>query len=223
MGFSKEWEDRYKESTHLSIWPWSDLISYVMNYARPTGEKYRVLELGCGAGANIPFFMTLPGVEYCAMEGSQTMVDRLKEKYGKVRDGLVCGDFTKEIPFSGSFDLIVDRGSLTHNTTASLRNCIKLIQGKLKDTGRFISIDWFSTEHSAYSEGQPDPADHYTIKNFTSGAMKNLGNVHFSDEENLRELFKDFEFVILDHKIIHREVPKNSCRYGAWDFVLKKK
>ena len=44
MSFSPEWEQTYKNNAHLSIWPWSDLVSFVMRYARPTGPKFRVLE-----------------------------------------------------------------------------------------------------------------------------------------------------------------------------------
>ena len=60
MSFSNEWDESYKKNTHLSIWPWSDLVSYVMRYARPENPKNcNVLELGCGAGANIDFFKWL--------------------------------------------------------------------------------------------------------------------------------------------------------------------
>ena len=38
----------------MSIWPWSDLVSYVMRYTK-INENYKVLEIGCGSGANIPF------------------------------------------------------------------------------------------------------------------------------------------------------------------------
>ena len=27
MSFSAEWEQRYAANTHLSIWPWSDVVS----------------------------------------------------------------------------------------------------------------------------------------------------------------------------------------------------
>ena len=37
----------------MSIWPWSDLVSYVMRYVPPNFAEFKVLELGCGAGANI--------------------------------------------------------------------------------------------------------------------------------------------------------------------------
>ena len=54
MGFSAEWEKQYQKNQQMSIWPWSDLISYVMRYTK-INASYKVLEIGCGAGANIPF------------------------------------------------------------------------------------------------------------------------------------------------------------------------
>ena len=59
MTFSQEWDNRFKENKNISIWPWSDLVSFVMRYAKPSNPQFRVLELGCGAGANIPFFLSL--------------------------------------------------------------------------------------------------------------------------------------------------------------------
>lgn len=29
MGFNSEWEQRYAENTHMSVWPWSDVVSLV--------------------------------------------------------------------------------------------------------------------------------------------------------------------------------------------------
>ena len=94
MGFSKGWDECYMKNTQMSIWPWSDLIGYVMRYARPDSAEFKVLELGCGAGANIPFFRTL-GVDYYTVEGSATAVESLKEKYTELSNNLVAGDFTK--------------------------------------------------------------------------------------------------------------------------------
>ena len=104
-GFSKEWDAHYREKSHFSLWPWTDLVSFVMLYARPFGPTMRVLELGCGAGANIPFFLQL-GVQYYALDGSPTIIEYLKNKFPIIRNNLITIDFTREIPFSGDFDLI---------------------------------------------------------------------------------------------------------------------
>ena len=45
----------------------------------------RVLELGCGAGANIPFFLAL-GMDYYAIEGSPTIVKQLHKRYADLAD-----------------------------------------------------------------------------------------------------------------------------------------
>ena len=55
MSFSTQWDDQYASGRHMSLWPWTDVVVYVMRYAKPLESGCRVLELGCGAGANISF------------------------------------------------------------------------------------------------------------------------------------------------------------------------
>ena len=219
MNFSLEWDRRYQALTHLSIWPWSDLVGYVMRYARPAGTGFRVLELGCGAGANIPFFQSL-GVEYYAIEGSPAIVAKLHERFPEWKDNIVAGDFTLEIPFSGMFDLVVDRSSLTHNTTAAITQSLAMITDRLKPGGKFIGIDWFSTAYSEYPKGTP-VADEYTRTGYTEGSFTDVGRVHFSDKPHLQSLFKNFEFMVLEHKVIQREMPADGWQLATWNFVAK--
>ena len=60
--FSSEWDNCYRNNGHMSKWPWSDLVSFCMRYVDFQEDRLKVLELGCGAGANIPFFISM-GVE----------------------------------------------------------------------------------------------------------------------------------------------------------------
>ena len=73
VSFSPAWDAAYREGQHLSTWPWSDVVSYVSVTPDRDGGYSRVLECGCGAGANIPFFERL-GMDYFAIEGSDNMV-----------------------------------------------------------------------------------------------------------------------------------------------------
>ena len=135
MGFSNEWEEQYSSNQHMSIWPWSDLVSYIYRYTEVAKRpKVKVLELGCGAGANIPLFKNL-NADYYAMDGSPTIIKMLQYKYPMFAKNLVTGDFTVEIPFNEKFDVIVDRASLTTNTTMDIKKSIELIEEHLSAGG----------------------------------------------------------------------------------------
>ena len=84
MGFSRQWDDKYQDNTHLSIWPWTDLVSLVMRN-KPQKRNFKVLELGCGAGANIPLFVSLEA-DYFTVEGSKTIVDKLHQRFPHLKD-----------------------------------------------------------------------------------------------------------------------------------------
>lgn len=210
------WEQIYAGSRHLSVWPWTDVVSLTMRLARPKSGA-RVLELGCGAGANIPFFQSL-GVEYWGIEGSESIVARLHEAYPDLAARIVTGDFSKDFRVPGEFDLIVDRGSITHNPTASIRGIAGMVRQRLAPGGRFLGVDWFSTKFSEYRSGKAG-ADDYTRVDFVDGRLAGTGLAHFCDEAHLRDLLSDFEFVFLEHKTQEQLVPEGGATYAAWNFV----
>ena len=222
MSFSNQWDESYKKNTHLSIWPWSDLVSYLMRYARPENpKKCNVLELGCGAGANIDFFKWLE-VNYYAIEGSPVIVKMLQEKFPLFSQNIKVGDFTKKIPFSDNFDIVVDRASLTHNDTDSIRNALSIINSKMSKGASFIGIDWFSTKCSDYKKGK-QAEDVWTKFDFEEeGWFTGLGKIHFSDKKHLLDLFKKFEIISLAHKDLFHEIPDKNLKFSTWNFVARK-
>jgi hypothetical protein len=222
--FSTEWEEIYSHGMQNSIWPWSDLVSYVMRYARPDGVSCKVLELGFGAGANIAFFSNL-GVEYFGTEGSESAVKRVGQRFAN-QPGitLACADFTQSIPFDGPFDLVVDRSSLTHNSTTAIRGCLQDIGSRMKRGAKFIGIDWFSTDNSQFLVGR-ELGDYHTRSGFKTGQFKDVGIVHFSDQGHLMGLLSGsgFEIERLEHKHSEIVVPGGSDRMAWWNFVAIKR
>ena len=219
MTFSLKWDERYRSNTQMSIWPWSDLVSYVIRYTNSTRKKMRVLELGCGAGANIPFFLE-QGFKYYGIEGSNTIINKLKESFPKIENNLVAGDFTKQIQFEEKFDLVVDRASLTHNNTDGIKNCLELVYDKMKKNSMYIGIDWYSTEHYNYSNFVKK-LDMYSRTEYSKGQFANVGTVHFTNKSHLLKLFKKFEILVLEHKVITKEIPKKN-KFATWNFVARK-
>jgi hypothetical protein len=220
MVSSKEWDGLYSQNEQLSIWPWSDLISYTKIFVPNIGPLTKVLELGCGAGANIPFFESL-NTDYHAIEGSSTIVQRLIKKFAFLEDKIKVGDFTKKIYWDKQFDIIVDRASVTHNNTLEIQNCLSLVHDHLINRGYFIGIDWFSTNHSDYKIGESS-VDEYTKTNYKKGQFKNVGKVHFSNKDHLIDLLHKFKIIKMEEKLIKTEIPSNEHIFSSWNFVAQK-
>ena len=219
MTFSSEWDERYRSNTQMSIWPFSDLVSYVIRYAKPAEKQIKILELGCGAGANIPFFLA-QGFKYYGIDGSNAIINKLKKSFPKIKNNLVAGDFTRQIQFEEKFDLVVDRSSLTHNTTDGIKNCLELVYDKMKKNSTYIGIDWFSTEHQDYSNFVKK-LDMYSRTKYSKGQFANVGTVHFTNKLHLLKLFKKFEISVLEHKVVTKEIPEKE-KFAAWNFVARK-
>jgi len=218
MGFSSEWEQRYAESTHLSVWPWSDIVSLVHRHCKPIiAGGGRVYELGCGAGANIPLFLSL-GLDYYAIEGSATIVKQLHKRYPELSSNILVGDFTLDAPFDGSFDLVIDRAALTHNNSKSIQRAIEAVFHSLKPGGIFIGSDWFSITHTDFSGGD-SADDEYTRDNYLNGQFAGVGAVHFSDEQHLRDLFHEFTILSLEEKLTMRHEPVDQHQFASWNIV----
>lgn len=222
MSFSNEWDEQYKAHAHMSVWPWSDLVSTVHGFASPRDGYKDVLEIGCGAGANIPFFNSLD-VNYSAIDGSETIVKFLHQRFPDLKEKIICGDFTKDLPFDQTFDLVVDRGSLVSNSTEDMRRGLALAVEKMRSGARFIGIDWFSDAHEGASLGTK--VDDHTRNDFpTSSRLHGIGTIHFCTREHLEDLIKGagLEFVHIAHKTHVTHYPANDGEFAWWNFVAYK-
>ena len=220
MAFATEWESLYSAQRHNSVWPWSDLVSLFSRYYVSGHDGGRLLEVGCGAGANIPFFQSV-GVDYWGVDGSESVVERLRAAFPSFSDQLAVCDFTCEIPFSGSFDVVVDRGSFTHNATGDIESGIELVHDIMTDGGYFIGVDWFSDQHLEAQNGTVT-VDKFTRSGFETGTLAGVGFAHFATKERLIELFGGFEILCLTHKTVENHIPNDNWRFGGWNFVCRK-
>ena len=222
MSFSNEWESTYKKGRHLSLWPWSDLVSFVHKYSNPSDGFKSMLELGCGAGANIPFFLKLD-FDYHGVDGSESIINFLHSNFQQHKNKILCCDFTKELPFPELFDLVVDRSSLISNNMESLANGLRLLSSKLKPKGRFIAIDWFSEDHDGFKLGES--IDKQTRNNFPNySEFFGIGNIHFCNESYLKEILinANLNLIHLEHKVIKTHLVKKSKTKAVWNFVCEK-
>jgi SAM-dependent methyltransferase len=221
MGFSNQWNEQYRDNNHMSIWPWSKLVSLTMRMTdlRKANDDFAVMEVGCGAGANIPFFAAYTKTIY-AIEGSAFIVNILKERFPQIAKNIFTGDFAKEWPVDKQFDLIVDRAASTHNTTPAIKEYLVQAHKHLNDDGILIITDWFSTEHNCFSYGEPTD-DEYTKSDYETGPFANVGNVHYFNRKLIAELIADFELLHIEH--LTSQVEGEDGAHACWNLVLKKR
>lgn len=221
MSFSPEWEDLYAAGAHHSVWPWSELISLIMRYARPHQRETpaQVLEIGCGVGANIPLVQWFGGV-FHGVDNSASALEGIRQRYGDDVQ-LAQADFCEDIPFSGPFDIVIDRASLTHNPTVGIERSLEMIKKRLAPDGVYVGIHWFSTDCDDFKCGEPTE-DPYVRKGYTCGDFAGVGQVHFSDQACLERLFSGFSIKVLD-QVISETIKPQRQRLGWWNIVAKNK
>lgn len=189
-----------------------------MRHAKPYSGM-RVLELGCGVGANARFFLEA-GCDYHAIEGSEAAVELMRSRFPELGRQLRQDDFTGGLHFGGLFDVIVDRAAVTHNAHAAIVRTLIAALAALRPGGTYIGIDWFSTAHSDAARGEVSE-DPHTRRGFADGPFAGIGRVHFADEADMRALFSDFTLRLLEHKVARRVQPDGAV-FAAWNVVAEK-
>lgn len=214
------WNALYANNQQMSVWPWSNLVSMSLRNTelKAKGNEFSVLEVGCGAGANIPFFTAYTN-QYFAIEGSEFIVDNLKRRFNSISDQIVVGDFTKTLHFNREFDLIVDRAASAHNSGEGVTNYLSLAYDALKPKGKVIITDWFSIEHGYFELGEQS-TDPFTKEGYTEGPFANVGPVHFFSRESIEKYTSKFKIVYLEH--FTSKVDGCARNTASWNVILEK-
>lgn len=219
-----EWEAIYSTGNQINSWPWSDLVSLYFQYKELLelkGKPPRVLELGLGTGNNIPFWKSLQS-DYSGMDISAKAIEISLERFPDLNAKLKCGDFSLIAEFSGEFDLIFDRASLTHGNNYEVQEAISASFNSMKSGGLYIGIDWFSRNHSD-SHLPSVKIDSNTRTGFKLGQFTNVGKTNFSDRARMLQTFADFEILYLKEKIITNQYPdQGSHQFASWNVVARK-
>lgn len=187
------WDQIYAEGRQMTRWPWSDLVALVKRHAPDLVGK-RVLELGCGPGANIPFF-DAEGCEYMGVEAANVAIP-------PARGRVFRSDFTKIVFDQLQFDLICDRAAVVHNDEQGIRQTLAMALHALRPGGLYIGVDWFSAAHEDKTQFDGIPVT------LCSSAM-------------LRELFAKFEILSMEHKVVDRHEPRRP-QFASWNIVARK-
>ncbi len=222
--FGNRYDEVYREGLQKSVWPWSSVVTILHRLKKYLNPNAKILEIGCGMGANIELIQSLE-YEYFGIDFSPYAINEIIKLHPELSGALVAEDFTKNISFFGNtFDIILDRASLTCNPTSKIKNCIELIKKELITGGYFVGVDWYSTDHSGFKEGKSQE-DEFSLIFSQEEPMFDPPRMHFSSEEHIQDLFKEFEIIHLEHKLvktIKSKFSRQDC-VASWNFVAQLK
>lgn len=223
---SDSWNEAYLAGLHSSVWPWTDLISCCERYVWPridSDHTPRVLELGAGVGANIPYFLSKK-CDYYGIDSSLESVRLITQAFPQMAKRVRVADFTQEIPFSETFDVIVDRGSVTCNSLSGIQSCLDLVTEKLNPNGLFVGVTWYSNKHTSSNAGVPwSQEDRSTRREINEGPLSGIDPVHFTDEKELRELFSELTLSLLVESVRLGIEPDPGYSHAFYNLVARKK
>lgn len=169
------WEKQYRQKGLKSQreYPNESMIAFVKGNCKP-GDK--ILELGCGSGANI-WFLGREGYRAYGIDYSKTGIEYCKamlDKWGS-KAKLSVGDI-KKLPYENNyFDAIVDIVCIQHLTFSEHLGCLKEVYRCLKRRGKYFSYH-LGENSISYTHGGGKLINKNTIDNITDKRKPLTGN-----------------------------------------------
>lgn len=200
QSFDPIWEQKiYGEGRHLNRYPFDHVVSFVYrNFPRDRPrDSIRIVEVGCGPGSNL-WFAAREGFSVSGIDASPSAIEYARSRFSAegLAGDLRVGDFT-ELPWAdGSFDLAIDRCSITCCGLSAARMAVQELRRVLKPGGRAL-LNPYSDRHASRSAGRPGP-DGLTL-GIEGGTLIGVGQICFYGEEEIDSLVAD------DWKVLSRE------------------
>jgi SAM-dependent methyltransferase len=218
MSWDNVWEQIFQESV-WGQYPGEDVIRFVArNYYKRDRGQVKILEVGCGPGANI-WYMAREGFDVYGIEGSPTAVERCNTRLAKegLKANVVVGDINV-LPYDdNTMDAALDIGCLCCNDAASTAAILAEIYRVLKPGGKFYSRTF--TDAQYLGDVEPDPNLEYPAAQ--DGTLKGKGFIRLTSAETLQQLYgAKFEIESIDKSEFTRE---NSTQLNSdWGIVCVK-
>ncbi len=162
------------------------------NYYSADRGSIKVLDFGCGGGANT-WYLSREGFDTYAFDGSESAVLHTGEKLSKegLKADLRVLDGTKIDYGNDFFDAVVDCVCVYANSMKDIVKMYEEIYRVLKPGGKLIS-SCFGTQTTGYATGEEIEKD--TFINLESGPNEGRGTSHFYKMEDLEKLLKGIGF-----------------------------
>ena len=216
MNFDEKWEiEIYRKRKQINRYPYDSIVSSVYkNFKHRKVSNSIALDLGCGTGNNLKFLINYGFNKVIGIDGSKSAIEEAKKIVKSKKCKLICADFNKYDLGNNKYDLIIDRGSVTHNTKQSINKILNKIKKGLTKNGILIS-HMFSTNHSEFKNLK-------FKKSFKKSMDVSIGmTASFFSKKDIMEIFTNFKILSINHVVDEDIFTKDISAF--WQVALRNK
>ena len=207
-------------SGEVGKYPSEHLIRFVANnFYKNDRRSTRILEVGCGPGANI-WYISREGFDPYGIDGSPTAIKKAIKRLGD--ENLIAdfkvGDINK-LPYENNFfDAIIDNECIYSNTYYDSNLIMQEIKRVLKKDGLFFSRTFAEDTYIGENSKQ---IGYLAFEEATDGPMAHHGFIRLTDKRIIDELYGKYFMVISLDKMTYT---RNNGEYtiSEWIIISKK-
>ena len=193
MAWDSEWEKLYK-NRDWGKYPSEELIRFIAKnyYQNADKSKVKILELGCGIGANI-WYCAREGFKVYGVDGSTSAIEKCKARLNLEIPGwngeVLVGDIVS-LPYENNkFDAVIDNEAIAHNSFEDSKKIYAEAARVLKKGGKIFSRT-FSTGTWGYNTGKLVGHNAWEV---SEGPMKgHCKYIRFTEFHEINELLINF-------------------------------
>ena len=197
------WE-KIHSSRKWGMYPPEHIIRFIArNYYNKDRGKIKILDFGCGQGANT-WYLAREGFDTYAFDGSESAC---KKSLAYLASDNLCADVkvmdALNIDYEDSyFDAVVDNACICCNKIGDIKQMYNNIYRVLKKGGKIITV-CFGGDLYGYKSGKEiEPSTYCDI---TEGLLANLGVLHIFSDSELKEILSNTGF---------KDIQCDWCRYS---------
>lgn len=184
------WENIHSQR-EWGKYPNEELIRFIVRsffkIPKADRKKIRILELGCGQGANL-WFLAREGFDVYGIDISASAIDKARQtlKEWNIESVNLGVQNILHIDFpEGFFDAVVDCSAVCNVSFTEHKNVYQSVHRILKKEGVFWTLHY--TDES-WGFGSGNLIDYKTYDNFSTGVLKNLGVKCLLSDNDLKSL-----------------------------------
>lgn len=219
MGWDPVWERIFQEH-EWGKYPSESLIRFIAkNFYNTCRKDIKILEVGCGVGANI-WYMAREGFNVYGIDGSASAINKAEIflEAEKLKADLKTGDAAM-LPYDGSyFDAVIDIECLYSNSRADAEKILAEIKRVLKNEGLFYSrtiADDICIGRSRKKIAEMEYTD------VSDGPLAGRGLARLSTREQCRELYGKFLTVMSIDSLV-TTFNNGSVKVSEWNIICRK-